>query len=333
MYFEFDNTFIKELSQLLAKDFSREDWLRAIGTMSTGVITGDKIGILPQGSFKDVVKAGCKPTYTPFGSPVKDSWLIKNFGIYKEMCYDDLEPEVTRGMKLYDLASDESARFIMTQFVERAVVESVIARAFFANSDTSKNTTTGLDEIDGLFVQAINLVAGGEADSDQIVPIATNSKAYAKTGTNAIDILESVIEAAPAEVKGSDKAVIIVTQALYDALRYNLTVNKGFYVSEQLEYLFNGMRKGTYNGYELIVMPALDSIILNLQSGDQFYQKPLLAFMSTKDNIRFGSSSDEEAGIADLDIFNDRSAKTTKINAVFSLGVAIADPKSFVMAY
>lgn len=333
MFANFDETYIKELSQLLAKDFSREDWLAKVGRMSTGVITGDKVGLIPQGSFKNVVAASCNPTYTSINNPAKTTWTVKDFGIYKELCYDNVLAELKRNQKLYNLADNEAVRVTMLEFVEKAMVESVVAHAFLGNSDASENVTTGLGDIDGVFAQAINAVAGGTADATQVYAIPTNSKAYGKTGTNAIEILENLIDAAPAAVKGSDKAIIICTQALYDCVRYDLTVNKGFYIQDQLNMLFGGMRETTYNGYRLVVMPELDNIIGQLQSGDQFYNKPLLALFTTSDNLAFGSSSDEEAGIKSVELWNDPRTKTTLVSAVYSLGAILVDPKGFSIAY
>lgn len=331
--FTFDETFIKEISQLLAKDFSKETWLSAVGKMQTGVITGDKIAILPSGSFKNVVAASCNPTYTSLDNPAKTAWTIKEFGIYKELCYDNILAELKRNQKLYDLTENEAVRVTLLNFIEQSMVESVVAHAFLGNSDASENETTGLGDIDGVFAQAINAISGGTADGSQAVAIQTNSKSWAKTGTNAISVLEDLIESAPATVKGSDRAIIICTQALYDAVRYDLTINKGFFIQDQLNYLFGGMRETTYNGYRLVVMPELDNIIGQLQSGDQFYQKPLLALMTTTDNLMFGSSSDEEAGIKSVDFFYDRRTKTVLASAVYGLGVMLVDPKAFSIAY
>lgn len=329
----YEDKFIKELSILLAKDFSKDTFLNAIGKMYTGILPGDKVGIMSQGSFTDAVIASCNPTFKTPKSIAKETWSLNNFGVYLEFCFDDLLPELKRNQQLYNLTENEAANAWMTSYVEKAVVESVIAKGFMASTNSSDNVTVGLDGIDGVLTQMLKYVSGGQADATQVVPIATNSKAWGKTGTNAVDVIEELIEAAPASVKASDNAVIIMTQAMWDCVAYDLKLNKGIYIETQWNVLFGGLKETTYNGYKVVVIPALDGIITQLQSGDAWYQKPLIAMMTTTDNLLFGSQSDDEAGIANLDIFNDKKSQTTNVVATYSLGAVVADPKGFSLAY
>lgn len=331
--FTFDNSFIKELSILLAKDFSRDNFLNAIGKMYTGILNGDKVGIMTQGSFTDSVIASCNPEFTSPSSPEQETWSLNNFGIYKEFCFDNLLPELKRAQALYDLTQNEAANVWMTEYVEKALVESVIAKAFMASTEAGDNVTAGLDGMNGILTQMLAYVANGKADAAQVVPVATNTRAWGKTGTNAVDVIENLIEAAPAEVKASNNAIIIMTQAMYDCMAYDLKINKGIYVESGWSALFGGLKETTYNGYKLVVIPELDGIITKLQSGDKWYQKPLLAVMTTTDNLLFGSQSSDEAGIAELDIFNDKKTQTTNVIAKYSLGAVVADPKGFSIAY
>lgn len=330
--FTYDNDFIKELTILLGKDFDRTDWLNEIGKSYTGVINGDNIGIMSQGGFTDAVLASCDPEFTtPEGISTKN-WELGNFGIYKKFCFDDLLPELKRNQKIYDLSENEAAQKWLGEYVEKALIESVIAKAFFASKDSSDYTTRGLDGINGFLKQMIDAVSDGRADNEQIVPIATNSKAWGKTGTNAVDTIEELIENAPSYVKGSNDAIIIMTQAMFDCMAYDLKINKGIYIESQWETIFGGLKVSTYNGYKLVVIPMLDSIINQMQSGDLFYQKPLLAIMTTKDNLVYGTSTDE-SGIANVDIFEDKNTQSTKVVAKYSLGVEVVDDKGFSLAY
>lgn len=331
--FEYSNEFIKELSILLAKTFSREDFLNKIGKSYTGVSQGDKVGILPLGGFTDAVIASCNPTFKSPKSIAKETWSLNNFGIYTSWCFDDLIAEMKRNQKLYDLESNEAVMQWITDYMEKALVESVVAKAMFASTNSSDNVTAGLDGIDGVLTQMLKYVSGGQADAAQVVPIATNSKAWGKTGTNSVDILEELIEAAPADVKSSTNAIIIMTQAMWDCVRYDLTINKGMYIETQWNTLFGGLKETTYNGYRVVILPQMDGVINQLQSGDAWYQKPLIAMMTTTDNLLFGSQSDDEAGIANVDIFNDKVSQTTKAIATYSLGAVVADPKGFSLAY
>lgn len=330
--FNFEKDFIKELSILLAKDFSREDWLAKIGKVYTGIMSGDNIGILSQGSFKDAVIASCNPNWGEADDMASQKWDLNTFGVYKSFCYDNLLPELKRAQKLYDLTSNEAAMKWISDYVEKAFVESVVAKAFFASKEAGDYTTAGFDGINGLFTLAQNFVAGGQADANQITPITTNTKAALKAGTTAVDIIETLIDDAPADVKGDENAVIIMNQTMYDAMAYNLKINKGIYIESQWSALFNGLKETTYNGYKLVVIPTLDKIMGQMVSGDKFYGKAGIAMFTTTDNILFGTTSDDEAGVANVDVFEDKTSQDTKAVVKYSLGAAIADPKMFQLA-
>ena len=331
--FTYSNDFIKELSILLAKDFSKDTFINSIGKMYTGILNGDKVGILSQGDFKDSVVASCNPNFGDPSAIAQETWSLNNFMIAKQFCYDNILPEMKRAQQLYDLEANEAANLWMTQYVEKAFVESVIAKAFFASTEASDNVTEGLNGINGVMTQILNYVADGSADAEQIVPITTNTKTWGKTGTNAVDVIENLIEAAPADVKASENAEIIMTQAMYDCLAYDLKINKGMYIESQWSALFAGLKESTYNGYRIVIIPALDGIINKLQSGDKWYEKPLIAVMTTSDNLLFGSTSNDEAGVSDTQIFNDPNTQTTKVLVKYSLGAVVADPKGFSAAY
>lgn len=330
---EYSKDFIKELSILLAKDFDRTDYLNVLGKSFTGILPNDKVGILPGGGFTDSVIAGCNPTFKSQPSLDKETWSLNNFMIATQWCYDQLDSELKRNQALYDLTENEAANAWITDYMQRALSESVIARAMFASTTAADYTTAGLNGIDGILTQMLNYVSGGQADASQVVPITTNTKAWGKTGTNTIDTLEALIDAASADVKASPNAVIVMTQAFYDCLRYNLVINKGIYIESQWTALFGGLKETEYNGYKIIIVPAMDNVITHMVSGDKFYQKPLVAYMTTTDNVYFGSQSNKEAGIADLDIFNDKNTQTTKAIAKFSLGVVLPSAKDFSLAY
>lgn len=332
-YFEYDKDFVAELSKILAKTFDRTDYLAKISKTYTGVLSGDKVGIRSVSSFQDVGVASCNPNYTSINSGSAATWDLANLGLYKYLCFDDLDAEMKRAQKLYDLESNEAAMFVMKDFAERALTEALIARSFFASKTAADNVTPGLDQINGFLTQMLAQVSGGTADASQVVPISTNSKAWGKTGTNAVEVLENLIDAAPASVKNSDNAVIITTQALWDCVAYDLKINKGLYIESQWTALFGGLKETTYGGYRVVVVPALDNIINQLQSGDVWYNKPLIGIFTSVDNLFIGSSSNEAKGIDSVDIFNDKTAQVTRLVANFSLGALVPDPKGWALAY
>lgn len=334
MFTELSNRdFIKELSILLVQDFVRENWLAKIGRTYTGIMDGDNAGIASKGSFKDAVEASCDPEWTDPDTFATQKWSLGKFMIPKKFCYDNILPEIRRHQSLYNLSEDEAARTWMTSYLENAFAEAVIAKGFFASKNSGDYTTAGFGGIDGILTQMKNYVAGGEADTDQVTAISTNTKAWLKTGTNAIDVIENVIDDAPASVKGSDDAILIVNQTFFDCLSYCLRIAKGINIESQYSDTFKGLKTATYGGYELVIIPQLDAVMAQMVSGDAWYGKAGVVIFTNKSNLLFGTSSTEEAGVADVAISEDFKSQSTLALVKFSLGAVVADPKGFQIAY
>lgn len=331
MFQELGKDFIKELSVLLAKDFAKDNWLNAIGKAYTGIINGDNVGIMSTGNFKDAQIAGCDPEWGTPNDPSTETWSLNNFMIAKKFCYDSLIPELKRYQALYELSSNDAAKAWITAYLEKAFAESVLAHGFFG--DVTADAGSGIEGMNGIVTQMLNYVSDGKADASQVTAITTNTKAYLKTGTNAVDTVEALIDDAPAAVKASKDAIIIMNQAMYDALAYNLKINKGIYIESQWSALFGGLKETTYNGYKLVVIPELDGIMAQLPSTSPLYGKSGLAIFTTTDNLLFGTTSDEEVGVSKVQIEDNFAMQATLALVKYSLGAVVADAKGFQIAY
>ena len=330
---EIGKDFAVELSTILAQDFDRADYLGAIGTCYGGVLSGDKVAVINNGSFADSVVAGCNPAWgTPAGS-TDATWELGNFMIAKQYCYDTMVPEIKRFEKLYELSTVEAAKKWISAQMESAFAQSVIARGFFGSTKAADYTTAGFVGSQGLFTDALNAITAGTADATQETAIATNTKAWLKTDMNAVNTLESLISDADADIKASPNAVIVINSDFWDAVGYNLKVNKGINIESQWTALFGGLKETTYEGYKVIVVPAIDAINKKMVTGDLFFGHPNIALFTTQDNMLFASASDERAGIGTVKVFDDDNTQTTRALVKYSLGAMIPNKKKFQLAY
>lgn len=333
MFEEIGKDFAVELSTLLAEDFDRADYLAAIGNCYSGVLSGDKVGVVPNGVFGDAVVAQCNPAWGTPKALVNTTWVLGSFMIPKQYCYDTMASEIKRYEKLYELSTIDAAKKWISSQVESAFAASVVAKAFFGSTTTADYASAGFEGVNGIFTQCANYLGSGDADASQATVIGTNTKAWLKTGTNALEAIENMISDAPTDVKASENAVIVMNEGFYDALMFNLKVNKGVFIESQWSALFGGFKATTYNGYKLVVVPMMDKVLGAMATGDKFKDHPNMALFTTSDNLLFGASTNEQAGLGSVDIFDDKNTQTTKAIVKFSLGALVPNPKGFQLCY
>lgn len=328
---ELDGSFVKELSKLILKDFSKETFLGSFGKVYNGIAENDKVGLFQTANgFTKVVASSCNPDWQDADVVAETDWSLGNFMLPVAWCYDSLNVELRRLQSLYDLDENEAFQKYASEYLETALAQSIVAKAFFGSTNTADYTTiTGLGGVNGLLTQMDNYVTNGDADASQKVSF-TNTKAALRTGTGAIDLLEDLIDSCPEK---SEDSVIVINQALYDDLAYVARVNKGVYFETQWSALFGGLKETTYNGYRVVIVPTLDKVLKQMGSGDKFANKRAIAIMGDRQNFMFGSITKEDAGIGTIDIWFEKNEQKEKGIVKYSLGVAIPDPKGFSYAY
>ena len=330
MFEELNEYFALQLSKLLARELDNTDYLAQIGSVYSGVMSGDKVGILSRGTFKNAIAASCNPAWTEATTPTQDTWALANFMIPASFCYDNFIAEIKRYQQLYTLDGNSAAQKWVTDYMKNAFNESVIAKGLFGSTVSGDYTSVGFGGINGILTLALNAIAGGA--SARQTTIATNTNAALRTGTTALDALTSMIADAPIDVKASKNAVIIMNQAFYDALAINLINNKGFNIESQWTALSTGLKIATIWNYKVVIVPMMDRVMASMVSGDKFFGKAGVALFTSTDNILFGSSSNEVAGVGNVDVFDDKPNQMTKAIVKYSLGALIADETQFQLA-
>lgn len=292
-----------------------ENYLRRIGTFETGILSGrDKVGLVNRPGYLEGVSASCNPTYKDGGNIDDLTWETADIELPFKWCYADIEAEMKRNQALYDLTSNDAFMKIVKTWMTDALLNSSLAIALFGDKTS---TEARLSHIDGVIKRAIT------ANHRTTIATADQSRAQMITGMKAVEYLEAMIMDAPQKLKNAPDKEIIMSQAFWDAIHYNLTVSKGIYIETQWDRLFNGFGNETvWHGYKVVVIPTIDDISASI-TGNVLENTPYFAMMTTESNLRFGSVNTTEAGISSIDIWREKKDKMTYADAVYSIGVMV----------
>lgn len=307
--------------------FANEGFIRQIGEFNAGVLTGDKVTFMPNAGYEDAVDAGCNPTYSSGTWGTSDTWEIKNKGIYKYWCSDDLEAEVKRSAKLHNLSENDFFKKFMTRTMTDSLANSVFANALFGDKTS---TNVRLQSIDGVIKQVMKFATN---DPARRIALENNSKSTFAEKGSASDTLMNLIMEAPTELRSSGDSYILMTQKTYDDLQVDVINKRGLYLNEQLTQLENGFKATEWQGVKLIINPNLDKVISTLNGNPLKEVGPQFALFTTKSNIQFGSSSDKQAGVGVIDIWEEKKEQQTYAKVEYSLGVKVMRPELIQVMY
>ncbi len=292
-----------------------KNYLRSIGTFETGLLPGrDKVGLVNRPGYLEGVAAKCNPDYKTGGSIDNVEWELADIELPYKWCYSDIEAEMKRNQQLYDLESNDAFMKVIKDWMTIALVNNSIALGLFGDKTSSE---PALQFIDGVIKRAIS--------TGHRTQVASGDQTMAKmiSGMTAVEYVEQMLLEAPQKLKDAADKEIIMTQALWDAIHYNLTISKGIYIETQWNKLFEGFGNETkWHGYKVVVIPAIDDIIANI-SGNVLAGTPYFAMLTTESNIRFGSINTKEAGVGDIDIWTERKEKMTYADVVYNIGVQL----------
>lgn len=309
---------------------ANQNFLAKVGTFETGVMTGDKLGLINTAGYDEGVKAGCRPEWTSHSWGSELTWNLENIGIYKEYCFDNLAAEMKRNQQLYKLQSNDAFLKIVRDFMSNAIANSAVLNAFFGDKSS---VNSKLQLVDGVFKQVAAFVT---ADGNRRTHIVDGSNAddnsAFETAGNAIKFMRKLVTDAKPELRMAADKEIIMTQKTWDALATDMMVNKGIYIQQQWTELLGGFKATEWDGITVIVAPSFDVIAASV-ANNALAATPYYALLTTKSNLRFGSMNNEQAGISKVDINDDVRTQTTLVNAVYSLGVIVPQGEMVQVMY
>lgn len=315
-----------KINEVVTFGYFNEGYLAKIGKVYQNIIKGDKVSRTISMGWQGAVADSCEREYTETTLLADVEWDVANAFIGRKICYADIEAEFKRYNPVGEgILGNDPVEKLFTDQLTDSFNQSVLALSLFG---TKGSTTDGLGLLDGIFTQMMTLA---QTDSDRLTAFGTQTKAYARTNTNAVDAVLEMIDDASVELKGAKNRVIVMTDALWRAIQYNKRVAGGQVVtSDAYVDLIGGIRQYDFDGIPVLVSPIFDSIIAGMASGqDTLAGKPYFAALVNTDAIAFGSTGDREIGVGKVKLFNEDKENSTYGQISYSIGALVLDPKMF----
>lgn len=328
MAYNFDKVgeYAPKINEVISFGYFDENYLAKIGKVYQNIVKGDKVSRTISNGWKGAVADSCEREYLSTNLLADAEWDVANAFLGYKICYEDIEAEFKRANPVGEgiLGNDPIEKLFTDQLTDN-FNQSVLALSLFG---TKGSTTDGLGLIDGIFTQMMTLA---QTDSDRLTAFGTQTKAYARTNTNAVDAVLEMIDDASVELKGAKNRVIVMTDALWRAIQFNKRVAGGQVVtSDAYVDLIGGIKQYDFDGIPVLVSPIFDSIIAGMASGqDTLAGKPYFAALVNTDAIAFGSTGDREIGVGKVKLFNEDKENSTYGQISYSIGALVLDPKMF----
>lgn len=329
MTYEINTEKIKEITAYLMSSFDKDNQLGEIATMHTGVLASDKLGILTKGGFENVeVSTGCGPEFDDIDMSVKYPWTLGDYSLNLGFCAKDIDPELRRAKKLYDLTDDtEVFSQWLTSFLEKSFTESIFARAIFGSKTSAVKGLSGTT--DGAIAQAEAMIVDGTAQASQKVAITTNTMSALRNGTTALDVLFEVTSNFTDDMKDGG-AYILIGKNFYSDLAYCARMcNAGHsFNSEQYKEIGNGWATDVFDGVTLVISPIVDKVLAKIDGNLQ--GKRAVIFASTVNDLHIGTIQDVE-NQPETEIWYEKKDKKVYGTLDYNAGVILTP--NFVIAY
>lgn len=325
---------VSELNEVLFSAVVDPERLGNLFTINKGIVNGDKVVLVGDFGLVGKEENACNPDWDTANIVTTKTWTLDNIGVSIAQCWADIPAPFMRKLSNLDGADARRNEYIDSVIYPR--LESAVKKMYTRFGwfgDTRETATIGADlkvstnaaylkaTFKGIWGQAADIVAV----SGHSVTIAANAEDtraeqraamyVAGVPTGIIDQL--IITSDPA-LRASTDGVIYMTLAMADALEWDIkSNNKGSEL--QWKALQDGVKMTSYNGIDVIVVPAFDEVIdLYEDTAANMYR----ALYTAKGNVQFATRGEGE--IAELSINYDPATKRVLISAVDHFGVMLA---------
>lgn len=347
-----DNGAVRDLRKLIFKAVLGVDQIGALVNVLPGQKHGAKVGFVGEFGLIGKASSKCNPE---FGNDViatdEATWDIPEWEVAEKICYADLEGTLAQvgmrtGTDIADLTGTDYVDYVIMPRLELAIRKMLMRFVWFGDKSAANVADGGVIKAgvspdyfkvtDGLWKRIFAVVA---ADSARHTTIAANAQttwanqksAFRSSGV-ATGVMDALISDAPLVLREQSNGVIYITQVFKDALDADIRANnKGSEL--QWESLFDGIKKTSYNGIDVVVIPFWDEIIQNYEatSNSGQYNKPFRAVYTIKDNLLAGTESESE--LAAINIWFNMDEQMNKILAKDKIGTLIAQADLIQAAY
>ncbi len=343
-----DNGAVREISRLIFKDVLTAERIGSLVNIFRNVYNGDKLGIVGEFGILGTANTGCSPIWGNDAINTSEkTWDIGSWQIAEQLCYADVESTLVKytlnnGTDIADMTANDYLDEIVVPRLELAIMKMYIRLAFFGDKNATDVANGGVITnatdvpyftlINGFFNQLYAGVTAGTTPRVTITANAQATKAAQMSGiaSEAVDVLDAMINSASPTLRQQTDQIIYVTQSFADGLEAQLL--KTYYGSElHWTSLFAGIRETTYRGIRLRVVPMLDEIIQGYEGSATAYNEPHRAIYTTERNLALGVNGADE--FASLRISFDETTLLNHIYAADKLGAMVIDEAMAVIAY
>lgn len=341
--FTFCGKVLQSLSEMIMEDTIKGPALDAIHTVYNDIVTKTELGFIGEGGFVGVKDAGCGSQPRAFKAATRKlTWTPKEWEIFTEQCYTDLENSVAvyslrTGVDIPDLTETDYVNIVL-EVLDQAI-KKFWYRLFWFNDTAAKNVSEGgiitdgidtayFDIIDGFFKQ---LTVQAAANPKQRVTIAENAgETYAEqelTVANVQEYLRKVVFEAPLQLRNLSDRVILVTQSVYDA--YEQSLMNACCLESARTTLLNGAEALKFKGIPVVALPIWDEIIQTAEDTGTKLNNPHRIVFTAKSVLGIGV--DDITKFGNLEVWYDKKDKKVYFRSLGKADAKLTNPNYFVL--
>lgn len=346
------NGAVKDLSQLIYLELLKAEDLSSLFTIVPNQKNGDKVALITGFGLIGRAGTGCDPEYddSVIGTG-EQTWNMAAWEIAEQICYEALEGTLAQvalrsKTDIGDLTGTEYLDDVVYPLLVEAARKMLMRFAWFGDTAAASVENGGViadaanvpyfNVTDGFWKKVYAAVAANAARQTAIAANAEATFAAQKAAIRgagvATGIMDNLIMDAPMALRQAEDQVIYISQALKDALDYDIrNNNKGSEL--QWQAIFGGVQEARYNGITVRVVPFWDEIIQGFEGveGGASYNKPYRALYTVKRNLLVGVGGDDS--FIDLQVWFERKERQNYIYAADKIGTIIVDANLLQAAF
>lgn len=342
------NGAIERLSEVLFTTSWKLGELSNSAAVKVGQRNKKKVGYLD--SIDPVAKAGrgCNPTYeSVMPKGFEKAWDMGDYSIPLKICaqvWRDTIAEyaLEKGTSQDDLTDTEIMDKVLLPLLSKAYDEALWRMAWFADKNAALIANSGvitagtdltlLNMTDGLWKQIGGIVTANAAQKTTIAANAQTTYATQKSALNTQGVAIGIIEAMLSDADGrifNNGGVLMMTNSFYQALRKDY--NRAYNATIPFENVSRGVSISEFDGIQIRVFNEWDINIKTYENSGTALNAPHRVIYTNPNNLRIGT--EDEATLADLDIFFDKKTRENYFYAASNIGALIGEDELIQVAY
>ncbi len=321
-----------------------------IHTVSTGIKSGDRIGIIGKGGIAMKAAQACGTGLTPQSGGSTGSsmlWTPTKWEVVKRECGTDLEHPIAQwnlkyGNAMFDTEGTDYA-IAVSDVLAEMIIYNMWRSTWFNDTAAALTSATPAGVIthgtdityftwkDGLFKLLFTLCTATPARHTTFT--GNNQTTYATqksvaTAAATYTVLSNLTTDADPVLRADPTKVILCTVSTMD--RYiEYLESKGQEPAWGL--LVNGGRQLRFRGIPMIELPYWDDMINAYENTGAKWNLPHRALMTTKDNLKIGTQN--TTLFESIDYWHNKETRYNWMQVIGDIDIHVFDTQMFQFAY